>query len=312
MTGFPQTVSLSPGSESLTARTISLFQRGRRPKLCLGRNGRRLPRQRDLQERHVQFARDLHGHRLRAGRRDNYLLSNTAARHDHRDADSADGHPCACIPEYACRPGARLHCGRRPELCLGRNGWRLRNGRHAKSHLQHAGRLRRYRSTRRPAGRTLNRIPRRTLMPFTLTRPSQVRSAPRAGRTRLSATRSPRTPTPTSFGAAGLPSGLSINSATGQISGTPSVAGTFAVALTTANAGASGDATLNLTIAQTYTLAIGASPGAGGSGNGAGSIPPAPRSPYPKRPPAATGRAVGAARIQDQSPRPAIRPPRLR
>jgi len=54
---------------------------------------------------------------------------------------------------------------------------------------------------------------------------------------------------PTSFGATGLPAGLSVNSTTGVISGTPTATGTSTVTLSATNAGGTGNATLTLTIA---------------------------------------------------------------
>ncbi len=53
----------------------------------------------------------------------------------------------------------------------------------------------------------------------------------------------------TSFGATGLPGGLTVNTATGLISGTPSASGNFSVALSATNSGGTGNATLLLTIA---------------------------------------------------------------
>jgi hypothetical protein len=55
---------------------------------------------------------------------------------------------------------------------------------------------------------------------------------------------------PTSFNATGLPGGLSVNTSTGEISGTPNAAaGTFNVTLTAANSTGTGpDATLMLTL----------------------------------------------------------------
>ncbi|MBI4459324.1 MAG: putative Ig domain-containing protein, partial [Acidobacteria bacterium] len=58
------------------------------------------------------------------------------------------------------------------------------------------------------------------------------------------------TNSPTSFGASGLPPGLSVDPATGLISGTPSTSGTFDVGLSATNAGGTGTATLELTISQ--------------------------------------------------------------
>lgn len=53
---------------------------------------------------------------------------------------------------------------------------------------------------------------------------------------------------PTSFGAAGLPAGLRIDTATGLISGTPVVSGTFAVTISATNATGTGSATLTLAV----------------------------------------------------------------
>ena len=55
--------------------------------------------------------------------------------------------------------------------------------------------------------------------------------------------------TPTSYGATGLPAGLSVNSGTGLISGTPTAAGTSTVTLSASNSGGTGSASLTLTIA---------------------------------------------------------------
>ena len=59
------------------------------------------------------------------------------------------------------------------------------------------------------------------------------------------------TNSPTGYGATGLPAGLSVNTTTGAITGTPTTAGTTTVALSATNAGGTGNATLTLTIAPT-------------------------------------------------------------
>ena len=53
---------------------------------------------------------------------------------------------------------------------------------------------------------------------------------------------------PTSFGATGLPAGLSVNTTSGLISGTPTTAGNAIINLSAANSAGSGSATLRLTI----------------------------------------------------------------
>src|SRR5439155_26269536 len=53
---------------------------------------------------------------------------------------------------------------------------------------------------------------------------------------------------PTSYNATGLPPGLSVNTSTGLISGTPTTAGTYSVTISATNAGSTGSATLTLTI----------------------------------------------------------------
>ncbi len=63
---------------------------------------------------------------------------------------------------------------------------------------------------------------------------------------------------PTSFGASGLPAGLSVDSATGGISGTPLVPGAYAIAIWASNAVGTGTAALALTI--TGAAAAGAPP----------------------------------------------------
>ena len=78
------------------------------------------------------------------------------------------------------------------------------------------------------------------------------------------------TNSPTSYSATSLPSGLSVNTSTGVISGTPSHTGTYTIPLAASNPGGSGGGDLTLTVATAYTLTISGSPSAGGSATGAG------------------------------------------
>jgi hypothetical protein len=60
---------------------------------------------------------------------------------------------------------------------------------------------------------------------------------------------------PTSYGATGLPAGLSVNASTGLISGTPSAPGTSSVTLSATNASGTGNQALTLTVTQTQQAA---------------------------------------------------------
>ena len=76
------------------------------------------------------------------------------------------------------------------------------------------------------------------------------------------------TQNPTSFGAAGLPAGLSLNTATGVITGTPTTSGTSNVTITATNASGTGSANLTLTINAALTApaapaSVTATPGTG-------------------------------------------------
>ena len=78
------------------------------------------------------------------------------------------------------------------------------------------------------------------------------------------------TNSPTSYSASSLPSGLSVNTSSGVISGTPTHTGTCTIPISASNPGGSGSGTLTLNVATAYTLTIGGSPSAGGSATGAG------------------------------------------
>ena len=58
------------------------------------------------------------------------------------------------------------------------------------------------------------------------------------------------TGSPTSYGASGLPSGLTIDQNTGVITGKPTKSGTFSVLIAAFNGGGYGDARINLTVSQ--------------------------------------------------------------
>jgi PKD repeat protein len=66
---------------------------------------------------------------------------------------------------------------------------------------------------------------------------------------------------PTSYAATGLPPGLTLNSLTGAINGTPTTAGTYLVVLTATNVNGTSTSTLTITVAPTTVAPIITSPG---------------------------------------------------
>ena len=62
------------------------------------------------------------------------------------------------------------------------------------------------------------------------------------------------TNSPTSYGASGLPAGLSVNTATGLISGTPTVPGTYNVTISASNAGGTGSASMTIIVQPLATI----------------------------------------------------------
>ena len=87
------------------------------------------------------------------------------------------------------------------------------------------------------------------------------------------------TNSPTSYNASGLPSGLSVNTSNGVISGTPATAGSYSVTISATNSAGTGSATLSLTISQappaatstTSSTSAPASAGSSSNASGAGS-----------------------------------------
>ena len=69
---------------------------------------------------------------------------------------------------------------------------------------------------------------------------------------------------PTSFNATGLPAGVTVNTATGQIVGTPSVIGSFSIALSATNATGTGNQTLLITVALAAPIITSANAATGG------------------------------------------------
>ena len=59
---------------------------------------------------------------------------------------------------------------------------------------------------------------------------------------------------PTSYGASGLPAGLTVNAGTGAITGTPTVSGTFSVVISATNSTGTGTKTLTITLASSGPL----------------------------------------------------------
>ena len=75
------------------------------------------------------------------------------------------------------------------------------------------------------------------------------------------------TNTPTSYGATGLPAGLTVSSTTGLISGTPTAAATSTVTLSAVNIGGTGNATLTLSIAAALPVITSATSASGKVGS---------------------------------------------
>ena len=61
---------------------------------------------------------------------------------------------------------------------------------------------------------------------------------------------------PTSYGAANLPAGLSVNTSTGVISGTPMTLGNYTITVSARNAGGEGNQTLTLTVTSPPLITI--------------------------------------------------------
>ena len=61
---------------------------------------------------------------------------------------------------------------------------------------------------------------------------------------------------PTTYGAANLPTGLSVNTSTGVISGTPTTLGTYTITVSARNAGGEGNQTLTLTVTSPPLITI--------------------------------------------------------